>query len=516
VTTNSSTRQKGAGISGCLLLSAGILFLGFRVDRMEFWEVLLGFIAAFSGYLLLVRGQFPSLKTLLLFGLALRVLLAFAFPLLSDDIYRFIWDGHLINSGNNPFEHLPGYYLRAGRTVAGLTPALYEQLNSPDFHTIYPPVAQGIFTLATWVSPDSWWGAAAVMKLFLIVAELGTALLLWSLLPIWNVSRNNLLFYWLNPLIIIEICGNLHFEGMMVFFLLLAFWCFFKAGVLPERFRPQSSSVYKKEQNKSPTRFLVFAALAFALSVASKLLTLVFLPFLIVRLWRRGNSRPFWIFSVAFGVFTLLLFLPLLSGGFLSGFGSSLDLYFRNFEFNASLYYLAREYGYYETGWNQIARFGPLLAQLAMVSILLFALAEGLLMNKTIVKLREQWGIFHAKISITTYPVRIPDPEESPTFTLPTTLLFAFAIYLICATTVHPWYLSLPIVLCCFGNWRFPLVWSFFIVLTYTSYTTEPYLENLWLVAVEYIAVLLFFVLEWRNGILKAPQPNTYQQSART
>ena len=309
--------QKGAGTLGYLLLSIGILFLGFHVDRMEFWEVLLGFTTAFSGYFLLVRGKSPSLKWLLILGLALRVILIFAFPLLSDDIYRFIWDGYLINSGNNPFEHLPDYYLSANQTVAGLTPALYERLNSPEFYTIYPPIAQGVFTLATWISPDSWWGAAAVMKCFMVIAETGTALLLWSLLPLWKVPRANLLFYWLNPLIIIEICGNLHFEGMMIFFILLAFRYFYKAGILPEGVGLQGSKIIEKEQSKPPTRFLVFAALAFALSVASKLLTLMFLPFLIVRLWKRENSRPFWIFSVAFGLSTLLLFLPLLSSGFL-------------------------------------------------------------------------------------------------------------------------------------------------------------------------------------------------------
>lgn len=461
---------------------------------MEFWEVLLGFITAFSGYFLLVRGKFPSLKMLLLLGLTLRIVLIFAFPLLSDDIYRFIWDGYLINAGNNPFEHLPDYYLRASQNVSGLTPALYEQLNSPEFYTIYPPIAQGIFTLATWISPDSWWGAAAVMKCFMVIAELGTALLLWSLLPLWKVPRANLLFYWLNPLIIIEICGNLHFEGMMVCFLLLAFWCFYKARILPEGIGLHRSKVIKKEQSKAPTQLLVFAALAFALSVASKLLTLMFLPFLIVRLWKWNNSRPFWIFSVAFGLFTLLLFLPLLSSGFLSGFGSSLDLYFRKFEFNASLYYLARAYGYYEIGWNQIARFGPLLAKLAMVGILLFALIEGVLMNGIVDRLKGWWKTYYAKISITNYPAQAKAEQLPPVFALPTTLLFAFVIYLLSATTVHPWYLSLPIVLCCFGNWRFPLVWSFFIVLTYTSYTTEPYEENLWLVGLEYVAVLVFAI----------------------
>ncbi|MEM9930887.1 MAG: hypothetical protein AAF840_13785 [Bacteroidota bacterium] len=511
-----SSRSTSLLIPSSLALAAGILFLGFGVDRTAFWEVLLGFSLAFVGYAGLLSqenilhlwkspkttppplspnwGNYPftSLQVIILIGVVLRLLLVFAFPLLSDDIYRFIWDGHLIRAGINPFSELPAYYLEAGRSVPGLTPLLYDQLNSPDYYTIYPPVAQATFTLATVISPNSWYGAAIVMKVILFAAEMGTLWLLWRLLPAFGLPRNFLLFYWLNPLIIIEITGNLHFEGAMVFCLLLALYFLQRAGVLsrlqssqaiedsqPSAMHPGNLSPKEGERKVLPSqgKELVKAAGAFALSVASKLLPLMFLPFLIVRLWRGRWGRPFWIFSVTFGVFTLLLFLPLLTSGFLTGFGSSLDLYFRKFEFNASLYYLARAYGYYEIGWNQIARFGPLLAKLAVVSILVYAAWEA----------RRWW---------TTSPTNPKRPSNAP---LPTAWMFAFTIYLFCATTVHPWYLSLPIVLCCFGYFRYPLVWSFFIVLTYTSYTSVPYQENLWLVALEYLEVGLLLIVELRR-----------------
>jgi hypothetical protein len=54
-------------------------------------------------------------------------------------------------------------------------------------------------------------------------------------------------------------------------------------------------------------------------------------------------------------------------------------------------------------------------------------------------------------------------------------------------------------MLCCFTHWRFPLVWSFLIMLTYTNYLTEPYQENLWLVTVEYLAVAGFAFWESRR-----------------
>ena len=456
----------------------GIVFLGFWVDRTQSAELLGAFTMAFIGYyLILRRAGRNDWKWLLAIGIVVRVALVFSFPLLSDDVYRFLWDGYLINAGYNPFAELPAFYLGEGApAVAGIDHALFDKLNSPDYYTIYPPVAQAVFTVATWLSPGNWYGAAVVMKVFLLLCELGTGYLLWQMgkglqARPWststsagsdtsngNISNNqtspdlsrttgsdlevltqwrpNPLVYWLNPLILVEITGNLHFEGAMVFFLLLAYYLLTQSRI-------------------------VRAGLAMAASVASKLLPLLLLPYLIRRLW----GRPFWRFSLAIGVALLLFFAPLFLAGFLEGFGSSLDLYFRKFEFNASLYYLARAYGYYDVGWNQIATFGPALAKFAAVSILVLALLDG----------RSDWR------------------------SLPEGWLFAFVIYLLCATTVHPWYLSVPLLLCGFTRWRFPLLWSFLITFTYVSYNTVPYQENLWIVAFEYVAVIGFAVWEFRR-----------------
>ena len=435
-------------ISGGILLSLGILFSAFGLERTLGSHLIIAFLLSFGGYALLLCSpailQSKHLRLLIGLGIGLRVILVFAFPSLSDDIYRFIWDGQLINSGINPFAQLPAYYLETGHEVAGLSQELYNRLNSPEYYTIYPPVAQGVFTLATWLSPNSWYGASVIMKLFLLAAELGTLWLLIRLLFHFALPQVRLLYYWLNPLIIIEIMGNLHFEGAMVAFLLLGLW-----GLVRSRW--------------------IMAAVGVALSVASKLLPLMLMPFLVKRLW----ARPFWIFSTALGISLALLFFPLLTAGFPDNFGSSLDLYFRKFEFNASLYYLARAYGYWEIGWNQIARFGPLLAKIAMASILLFAFLERGFK-------RSNWSNAKAWRQ------------------LAASWMWAFVIYLICATTVHPWYLCVPLVLSIFSQWRFLLLWSALIMLTYATYLTNPYQEMLWLVALEYLVVAAFAVWEWR------------------
>ena len=443
---------------GLLLLAGGVLHLGYTVDRTEAGSLLLGWIPAFLGYSLAVSGEeYAGRKGRKIYwflwaGILLRLALVFPFPLLSDDVYRFLWDGYLIVDGQNPFAELPGYYLEAGRSVPGLTPELYANLNSPEYYTIYPPVAQAVFTAAVWLSPTSHAGAAILMKLFLFACELGT---LWGLHRLLTSTRSpfatersgipvhHLLFYWLNPLVIVEITGNLHFEGAMVFFLVLALWLLVRSR-------------------------WVAAGATFALSVASKLLPLMLLPFLLRRFFspRRGDLpqrfNVFLRFSLSLGLSLLLLFLPLLLSGFLDGFGSSLDLYFRKCEFNASLYYLAREVGYAVVGWNIIATLGPALAKTAAAGLLLFAL-----LNR-----QDDWR------------------------SLPTLWLLAFTLYLLCATTVHPWYLSVPIVLSVFSHFRYALVWSAVIPLTYASYATVPYVENLWLVGIEYAVVIGLLVYE--------------------
>ncbi len=482
---------------GTFLLSLGVLFLGFLVDRSNFWQVLWNFSAAFAGYFLLIQVRMKSdkerkrrlLLPLIFFGLLLRLLLVFAFPLLSDDVYRFIWDGQLLRSGISPFAQLPAYYMETGQGVEGLSRELFSHLNSPAYHSIYPPIAQLVFTTATSLSPHSWWGAAVCMKLFLLAAEMGTLAIFWRLLKEWNLPLERLLLYWLNPLILVEIMGNLHFEGAMIFFLLLALWAFVQS------------------------RWLL-AAVGFSFSVASKLLPLMFLPFLLVRLWRAGRSWPFWQFSLVFGILTSLLFAPLLLAGLAANFGSSLDLYFRKFEFNASLYYIAREIGYHQTGWNQIEKIGPAMGKVAAAIILGFAFVEALYQRSGL----PNWRTFIRRVYERLFPSLLPvqwgikpatwlSQPLANWLILPNLWLFSFCVYLLAATTVHPWYLSLPIVLCCFTNWRFPLLWSFLIVLTYTNYTSFPYEENYYLLAVEYLAVIVFFLYEWqRNYRIAASQ----------
>jgi hypothetical protein len=410
-------------------------------------------------------------KTVFLFlglGVLLRLMLVFSLPNFSDDIYRFIWDGRLILNGINPFDHLPSYYIENNLAIDGLTLDLYNQLNSPNYFTVYPPVNQFIFATAVWLFPNSILGTSIIMKSFLFLFELGSLFLIVDLLRYFKLPLKNSLLYALNPLIILEISGNLHFEGAMIFFLLLAIWLLSK-------------------HHKT-----FFSALAFSLSIASKLLPLMFLPLLIRRMgkqksslnkkhpifnnrllqadWLSINFQKVSFYFIIVGLSLLLLFIPLINGAFVSNFGSSLNLYFQRFEFNASLYYLFRWLGFQIRGYNIIATLGPYLALLAFVSIILLTLLEK----------HTNWKNLFER------------------------LLFAICCYLFCTTTIHPWYLALPIVFCLFTSFRFPILWSGLIFMTYINYSYTPYFENLWVVAIEYLLVFAFLIFEiWKYVSLK-------------
>ena len=427
-------------VGGLLLLCTS--GLGCVAGQSDFYIILPSYLLFFAGYIYIFRTA-KEVDLPFYFGLAifLRLILLFAFPQLSDDIYRFVWDGRLVTHGHNPFTYLPAQIIEEGWANPWLNTALFEKLNSPNYFSIYPPVAQLTFTTAAWVFPNSLFGSAIVMKLFLLAFEAGTIWLLPKLLKLLNLPSKNALLYALNPLVIIEIMGNLHFEGAMVFFLLLGIYYLIKGRD-------------------------VLSATALALSIASKLLPLLFLMFFIIRLgWARALK-----YFVIMGLVLLLLFAPLLNGFFIGNFGESLDLYFRNFEFNSSIFNVVKGIGFYFSGYNLISILGPLMAAVTFFGI--FSVA---LMEKGRMLVKEDW------------------PWQSLMYKM----LFAICLYLALTPTVHPWYTILPLAISVFTRFRFTVLWSGLITLTYINYSYNPYWENLWIVGLEYSLVYAFALYEF-------------------
>ena len=68
------------------------------------------------------------------------IALVLAPPLLSDDVYRYLWDGRVTLSGTSPYRYAPD-----DPHLAPLRDALWRRVNNADIPTIYPPAAQLLF-----------------------------------------------------------------------------------------------------------------------------------------------------------------------------------------------------------------------------------------------------------------------------------------------------------------------------------------------------------------------------------
>jgi Gpi18-like mannosyltransferase len=192
-----------------------------------------------------------------------RMFLFFTIPLLSDDVYRFIWDGQIVAAGHNPFDYTPDWYMSHAHTINNLNADLYNQLNSKPFFTVYPPVCQAIFGVSALVGGASMSANIFCIKLFLLVLEILTIIILPKIIKQFSINKNYAIVYLLNPLVIIETMGNCHFEGIMVSFFLMAIY------------------FYKKNN-------LAVSSILFALSVLTKLITVIGLPLILLLMpWRQ-------------------------------------------------------------------------------------------------------------------------------------------------------------------------------------------------------------------------------------
>ncbi len=440
-----------AAVLGFIVLYIALLY---ATSREQFLQVYLLFTGLFAIYFSLTYTYIlPSLRQsesknalygstleyiplIIVLGVLFRIIAIGSLPELSDDYFRFIWDGRLLARGVNPFTRLPSEYMEDPLLAQslGLDQSLYESLNSPEYYTIYPPLNQFIFWLTAYLSPRNAQMQVLGMKIILLLAETGTLLLLPRLLSKLSLPQAWLTLYALNPLVIVELCGNLHFEALLIFFLLLSLY-----GLVSSNW--------------------LMASIAFGFSIASKLIPVIFLPLLIRRM-------GFWqtiLFSSIALVLNLILFVPLMDQETFLNMGDSIGLYFQSFEFNASIYYLIRWVGYQIRGYNVIAIVGKYLALAVFLGVWLIALLE-----------------------------RSPNWKN-----LPRSMIFVLTLYFTLASIVHPWYITTLLVLSCLTTYRFPIIWTLTILLSYFTYRNTFYEENLWLTVIEYFAVFGWMIYEW-------------------
>lgn len=432
-----------------LLFLAGLVFIQYFQGRSD-WDgafgtaqqipFLLTYGFLFVLYFLLNSPKWKEREINLLSyaSVAFRFALLFSLPNYSDDFYRFVWDGHLAMDGYGLLEKTPMELTQLIQGPNSIYAEVYPHLNSQQYFTVYPPALQMVFRFAAWIAGESLLGMVVVMKCFLLLTEIGSIVLMGKLLKQFKKPFHWVLVYALNPLVMLEVVGNVHFEGFMFFFSLLALWILVRwAGKWT----------------------YLAAAIPIALAITAKLLPVLFFPFLIRRL---GLGRAI-LLGLTSGILTLGLFALLFDLENFANYGESIRLYFQAFEFNANIYYIGRWLLGPEGYW---------------VNRILPWISLGLILGLAIRKREKSWS------------------------SLPLMMLAALSVYQILQPVIHPWYITPLIGFAALSRYRFPVVWSVFLPLTYLTYTNPDYQEPSWVLWIEYgvLFIYLFFEIQFDAG----------------
>ena len=166
-----------------------------------------------------------ALPAILLGALALRLAALAGPPTLSDDLYRYAWDGHVQTVGVDPYRYPPTDPALAGLRDPWLWPGpagcanLHRppgctRVNRPAVRTIYPPLAQAWFWgvyRATGVDArhKAWQGAG-------LATELAVLALLPFALRAWGKDERWTALYALSPAPVLDIVNNGHVDGLAV------------------------------------------------------------------------------------------------------------------------------------------------------------------------------------------------------------------------------------------------------------------------------------------------------------
>ncbi|WP_291315503.1 hypothetical protein [Desulfuromonas sp.] len=245
---------------------------------------------------------------ILLPALLFRLFFVLRPPELSDDIFRYLWDGLHTLQGVNPYVAAPDRVLPASDALRQLA----SRVNHPSLVTVYPPAAQAVFAAGA-----SLGGKVLGLKGLLVALDLASCALILRLLA--ARGRNlawGALYAW-HPLPVLEIAGSGHIDGAGVFFLLLALTLL---AAPPRRL------------SSRPGLASLAAGASFAGAILSKLFPLVFLPAALLFAGKKDRAS-FLLGLFAAGGLLCLPFWPEM----LNALGT-LEAYARHWEFSGFVY----------------------------------------------------------------------------------------------------------------------------------------------------------------------------------
>lgn len=281
---------------GILAISRGIFVrYGFYYDvpnkDMPTAIFLVLFSAAFFIYLALLfaivkkKTDKRTFFAIIFFASFFRIILLPSIPVHENDIYRYMWDGKVSLSGINPYAHAPQEaeikpedkirekdFVKL-KALRNSNRTYFSRIGHRWVPTIYPPFAQAIFSLASFIRQDS----ILVMKSIFVVFDILAVIVISKLLLLFNKDPSLSIIYAWSPLVLKEIANSGHYDSLPICLLLLAIYLLLKSR-------------------------LVSGSLSFALAVTSK-----FFPILLLPLYRTIMKRRHY---VLIGVVLAGMYMP--------------------------------------------------------------------------------------------------------------------------------------------------------------------------------------------------------------
>jgi len=401
---------------------------------------------------------------ILLISIILRALFLFSPPQLSDDIYRYLWDGLQVLHGQNPYSEVP---LNAP-PPDGASLELLRLMNHPELGTIYPPAAQFFFAAGAYLGAGPLGFKALLALLDSISCILIIKMLLRAGLPAWHAA----IYAW-HPLPVLEIGSSGHIDGLGIFFLFFTLSLLQTLTCIPSiKAHPPSRS------GQGPAKYLLIAVSAgftFACAMLVKLFPLIFLPGIFMLAGKRFRS-PLSAGILAGLTLLTVPFLPQIKNLFFV-----LNIYLLNWEFAGFAFRTLRK----------LISSGS-LARLILASIFLFISAA--------VWLR-LFAMLHRVPGNSQGSFRGQGCAPSNRYFLECmgTFCWICMAYLLLTPTLHPWYALYLVCLLPFapGAAGLALTWAVFLsyrVVAFKAFSGQ-WVENDWIPLLIWVAPVLAFLI---------------------
>ena len=428
-------------ISSSIIL-LGIFFafalLSFELKRFQTLPLIGTYVFLFLLIWIWVK-KYSSIGNIFFLGIICRLIFWNYIPNLSQDFYRFIWDGSIQLFGINPYYYTPNQII----DLIGFpnSQLLFEKMGnlSRNNFSNYPPISQYLFALAANFNSENIFTPILCIRSVYLISDIIIFFVIKSLLEKLILPKEYLAWYFLNPLVIIEGYGNLHGECLMMCFTVISWlYCVKRQPIL--------------------------GGIFMAFAIGTKLLPLILVPFFFQYL----GLKNFIVYGVFILIFGGIIFLPFWDENFFPNYLQTIQLWFSTFEFNGSIYNIIRAIGYKLKGYNIIKDIGKITPYVISVFVFVFSFIKS---N------REPKDIFK-------------------------NMLFILSIYFFVSTTVHPWYIINLIILGILSGYLYPILWSMTVFWSYSAYGVEIVEEKLyWQIGAYFLVYICVFYELFRERL---------------